>query len=409
MKQKKLFKLSISAFSILVLVSIVLLSTWGKSSFAASQAEKLKIGALECLTGWFSGHNVLDWNEVQIAAEMINEKGGITVKGQKYLVETIVEDGKSTLDGVTAAANRLVFDKGVKFIIGPTAFFSTAAAPVTNPNKVIYVMGYCSNQPGELDKNTPYGFLGYNSSVGDSIAAFQFLKKNYPKVKKLAYIMCDDGSIPYLSPIIKKLFKEHGFTMVGDLVSFPPEIVDFNAIAAKLNTIKDADAIFHLNGTSQHVGGVLKGVRNLGNKKPYAGVIVFPLDEVGAIAGSEALKDVFTFAVTPYDLSNPPLMNEITKRIIAKYGPSTSIYLQGANSLWVLKQVIEAAQSLDPTVVKAKWEAMDKVDTLFGPGRMCGDITYGIKHHAVAHPEPVQVSKEGKSISGGLIDVGLIP
>jgi len=49
------------------------------------------------------------------------------------------------------------------------------------------------------------------------------------------------------------------------------------------------------------------------------------------------------------------------------------------------------------------------VDTLFGPGRMCGDITYGIKHHAVAHPEPVQVSKEGKSISGGLIDIGLIP
>ena len=40
------------------------------------------------------------------------------------------------MDGVTAAANRLVFDKKVKFILGPLAFFAPASATVIEPAKV---------------------------------------------------------------------------------------------------------------------------------------------------------------------------------------------------------------------------------------------------------------------------------
>ena len=72
-------------------------------------------------------------------------------------------------------------------------------------------------------------------------------------------------------------------------------------------------------------------------------------------------------------------------------------------------QAIEAAQSLDPTVVKAKWETMDKVETFQGTGRMCGDETYGLKHHAVSHPQPFQMMKDGKVVNAGLVDPGVIP
>ncbi len=50
----------------------------------------------------------------------------------------------------------------------------------------------------------------------------------------------------------------------------------------------------------------MKGLRNLGNKKPYAGVIGTVLDDVVAIAGKEATKDVFTCAATPIDPGNTP-------------------------------------------------------------------------------------------------------
>ena len=77
--------------------------------------------------------------------------------------------------------------------------------------------------------------------------------------------------------------------------------------------------------------------------------------------------------------------------------------------MWILKEVIEAAQSLDPTVVKKKWESMDEVDTIFGKAKVCGDKTFGIKHHVVASPQPIQILKGEKEASAGWIDVGVIP
>jgi hypothetical protein len=102
-------------------------------------------------------------------------------------------------------------------------------------------------------------------------------------------------------------------------------------------------------------------------------------------------------------------MNGISKRLIAKYGPNTPVYLQSANSLWVLKQVIEAAQSIEPVAIKAKWESMDKVETFFGTGIVCGDETTGIKHHVVTHPLPFQTLKNGKVVSAGFSGEVVLP
>ena len=85
------------------------------------------------------------------------------------------------------------------------------------------------------------------------------------------------------------------------------------------------------------------------------------------------------------------------------------IFLFNPNGLWVLAKVIQAADSLDPAVVKAKWESMDTVDCLFGKGYFGGEKTYGLKNHAVSHPLPYQVLKNGKPTFGGWIDVGRIP
>ena len=411
MKNSKKLIFCASVVSILFFFEVFFLAASSQDTGPTALAETkiVQFGVLESVTGWFTPHDLPDWHEVQVAADLINERGGVNVKGEKYQIELILEDGKSTLDGVASATNRLVFEKGVKFIVGPAAFFSAAVAPITNPNKVINVLAFCTNQPYELDKNTPYAFVGYNSSVGEALATIIFLKKQYPEVKKLAFVTPDDGAIPYLTPIVKRLFAENGMSMVGDPIGYSNEATDFNPIAAKINAVKEADGIFHLNGIAPQIASIVKGLRNLGNKKPYAGIIPSVLDDVVAIAGKDATKDVFMCGATPLDPGNTPLMNEMGKRITTKYGKNESIYLQGANSLWVLVQAIEAAQSLDPTVVKDKWETLEEVETFQGTGRMCGDETYGIKHHAVSHPQPFQMLKDGKVINAGLVDPGVIP
>jgi branched-chain amino acid transport system substrate-binding protein len=377
---------------------------------AAPEAKTLEIGALLGLTGFFAVAEIPDANEGQICADIINERGGIVVKGQKYLIKIIQEDNKSTNDGVTAGANRLIFDKKIKFMLGPRAFFAPPAAPIADQNKVIRMLPYLTSMPGEVDASTPYAFTAGNGSVLAAVGVIKFLKKQYPNVTKVAVVTPDDGGIPYIIPILEKLLTSYGISRVGALVSYNNETQDFSPVVAKLNAIKDADAIFQMNGIPPHVGALIKGLREVGNTKLYVSACPGAgLPDLISIASKEAVKDVFTLAYSPDDSKMPPLAKEIVNRTIAKYGKDYPIYLDYASVLWVLKEVIQQAQSLDTTDIKNKFESMDKVDTIFGPAMIGGDASFGIKHHVVGIPQSVQMLVNDVITTVDWVDLGIVP
>ena len=88
---------------------------------------------------------------------------------------------------------------------------------------------------------------------------------------------------------------------------------------------------------------------------------------------------------------------------------SYQLELSAPNCLWILKEGIEAAQSLDPAAVKKQFESMNEVETIFGRASISGDQTFGIKRHVVATPQPIQISKNGAEAAAGWIDLGVIP
>jgi branched-chain amino acid transport system substrate-binding protein len=398
-------KLLLIPLALLLVISLIAI---GCPSTQPAGEKTLRVGMILGITGFFSVREVPDLNEAQIAADIINEQGGITVNGEKYKVELDVADTKSTMDGVTAAANKLVFDDGVKFAIGPTAFFAAAAGPICDPNQVLRFITWCVNTPGEVDASTPYAFLAGNGSVLTTSAAAKFLKENYPNVKTVSIVTPDDGAPPYVIPIAKNLLAAQGISVVGDPVIYPNETVDFSAYVAKLNAIKDADAIFMQNGLVPHIGALVKGLRESGNYKPYAGSLPARISQAMTIAGAQAMKDVFTIALTPGDPNMPPIAKEIIDRTTAQYGADYQLEMTAPNCLWVLKEGIEAAQSLDPAVVKAKLESMDEVETIWGTAKICGEQSFGIKH-IVASPQSVQILKDGVETSAGWINLGVIP
>ena len=233
MKGKRSF-LSVWSVSLFLVAALVVSMPF--SSFAQQKggaAKTLKIGYVLSLSDWYSVFDTVEDRYINACAKMINDKGGVTVQGQRYNIELVGEDGKSTMDGATAAATKLVYDHKVKFVIGATAFFNAAVAPVFEPNKVLHVLGYYSAQPGELDNTTPFGFLGYNASIGNTLTAVKAMKKEFPNVKKLVIVTPDDGAIPYLMPKVKKILEANGFTPVGDIIGFPNQMEDFSPIAAK--------------------------------------------------------------------------------------------------------------------------------------------------------------------------------
>ncbi len=392
----------------LAIALTIMLAAPSKSMAQASQPKTLRIGYLLCLSDWFSVFDALEERNLKTVAKIINERGGITIKGEKYNIELVGEDGKSTLDGVTAAATKLVYDRKVKFVVGPQGFFTTASGPVFEQNKVLHVSGFNTLQPGEMDKTTPYGFLGFNAAVGSAIVSFKVIKKEWPNAKKVAVIIADDGAIPYLMPVIKKQLQRAGLSLAGEHVPFPNQMEDFSPIAAKVNAIKDADVVYMQHGSPVAVGLVVKALRSLGNNKPFIHQGAPHVKEILAICGKDAANEVISLGPTPHAPGNPALLDEVYDK--SSMQPSESFYLLVPNGLWSLVKIIEAAQSTDPAVVKAKWESMDKVECLYGKSCLLGgDETYGLKHHAIGHPMSYSKLVNGKVVFGGWMDVGRIP
>jgi branched-chain amino acid transport system substrate-binding protein len=399
-------KKTVFILTILLIVAVLVMAGCPKPAPATEKT--LKVGALMSLSGWFVVNDLGGWQAIQTAAEMINDQGGITINGQKYNIEVVVEDCKSTMDGVTAAANKLVYEQGVKFIVGPSAFFTSAATPVTEPAKIITVPTWNCNTPGELDASTQYIFA-VDGNVPADMAATKFIRQAYPDAKNIALIVPDDGTGPFVEPIVRDLLAAAGITIVGDTIMYPNEMEDFSPIVAQINQLEGVDLIYQLVGVNPHVAAIAKGLRGSGNHLPYVTGLPTPVIEIALISGMEAAEGVSSVAASDDDPDNTALMNELFSREKAKYGEDYIGRVAGANSLFILAEVIEAAQSLDPTVVKEKWESMDKVETIYGVGTVCGDKTFGINHHFVAHPQPITRIQGGKVVPAGWIDIGAIP
>lgn len=342
-----------------------------------------------------------------MTVKYINDKGGLTIKGQKYNIAVVTEDGKSTLDGVTAAANKLAYDDKVQFVVGPNASFPVAAGPVFTPLGIMDVISFSTLVPGAVDKSTPHTYLGFASSAGCVECAGLAMKKEFPNIKTVAVTMPDDGAIPYLGPWSKKFLEANGVTIVGDIIGYANDQVDFNPIAAKLHAIK-ADAVFHINGITPHVANVLKGFRALGDTRPYIFTGAADAHDVITIAGAEACDNLITVNPQLNMPGNPPQLDAIGNAVQAKYGKQP-LYLDEATSLYALCQVIQAANSIDPKDVEAQWVKMNTIETLFGPATPSGAETFGIDRHALANPLQYQITKKGQVAFGGWVTIPAFP
>ncbi len=375
--------------------------------FVAFSAEKkLEIGVLAALTGFGSGAETLIVQGAQTAKEWINERGGINIKGQKYSIDLVIEDTKGSADGSVAAANKLVYDRKIKFVVGTVVPYSIqAVGTVTEPAKVLRSSFYNCATPSEYGKGTPYTFMGNDGTVEGNTALLTYLSEAFPKLKTTVLVIPDDGSIPYLGPIMKRVAEERGLTVLGDIVSWTHDTVDFNPIMAKALSRKP-DTLTLINGWPGPVGAMLKAAREAGFTGPVS-CAHNPGEDILQVAGPVASTNYFSTGIVGDSPEMAPMIKEITSRLIKEHGHALYYNFWGFNGVYVLLKAIEAAQSVDPDTVKNNWEKMESIESIYGRAFMGGLKTYGIKH-TVGHPVAIQSLMDGQVKHIKWVDV-LVP
>jgi branched-chain amino acid transport system substrate-binding protein len=196
----------------------------------------LKIAILAPLSGPVPTFGVSTRDGALLAIEEWNAKGGVL----KRKIEAIVEDSQCTPDPAVNAANKVIDQDKVKFIMGEVC--SSASIPVSeiaNAKKIIQISGTSTNTLVTVNADgsvKPYifracfidpfqGLVGANFAIGKGF--------------KTAFIMLDQANdyVKGLAEAFETAFTAQGGKIVGK-ETYTSKDTDFSAILAKVKAAK---------------------------------------------------------------------------------------------------------------------------------------------------------------------------
>lgn len=344
---------------------------------AAAQTNTLKIGLITSVTGPLAPAMKSIADATKPAQDLMNQRGGVTIKGQKYLIEMVAEDDQSSPPGGIAAANKLM-QGGIKFIIAPQfPPINMAVAPITEEAKV-FRMKAMGIGKDEIGPTTPYIFYATATTLSIPVC-YDFLMKNYPKAKRVAFITPDDPGIRTNREVTEREARKRGLEIVFQ-ETFKVGSEDFYPLLTKALE-KKPDAIDMIVAIPLWAAAIVNQSRELGFSGPVFAPMMGDIHILSSMLNPKYASDVFHGGADVLSPKMRPIVKEfravVEKQLKTTFNMDHALVIEG---LYPLLQGIEKAQSFDPEKVVATMESMKNIDTIYGPGRMDGQELFGINH-----------------------------
>jgi len=362
-------------------------TTGGESGGAAPAAGDLKVGVILPLSGANVTFGTSAKNGVLLAIDEWNAKGGVA--GHKIV--PVIEDGQCNPEPSVNAANKLIDQDGVKFIVGEVC--SKATIPVTDigtDKKVLVISGTSTNALVTVDANgntKPYAFRAcfidpFQGQVGAKFA--------YETIgARKAFLMLDQANdyVKGLAEEFEKAFKELGGEIVGS-ESYTSKDTDFSTILAKVAESKPD--LVYLPDYYNIVNLVTKQAKEQGITAVFMGGDGWDSTDLDL---ASAAGGYFTNHYSPED-KRPEVVNFL-KNYQAVYKDDkgnplvpdsfAALNYDAAN---VLFAAMEKANSVDVDTVKTALEGIQF-------NGVSGAITYDAKHNPVKSATILKVTAEG--------------
>ena len=127
----------------LVRVLLLMVTLFVTSPLHAEESRNFfKVGVITELSGDLATGGNITKRGYDLWAQEINAKGGIEIKGKKYPVKLLYADAQSNPAAGAAAAERLITQEKVDFILGPySSGVTLAVAPVVDKYKMPMITG----------------------------------------------------------------------------------------------------------------------------------------------------------------------------------------------------------------------------------------------------------------------------
>jgi len=348
---------------------------------APAPAGELKVAVLAPLSGPVPTFGEMTRDGALLAIEEWNAKGGVN----GATVVPFVEDSQCTPDPAVNAANKVISQDGVHYIVGEVC--SSASIPVSeiaNAAKVIQISPTSTNPSVTVDGNgvtKPYIFRAcfidpFQGQVG---AKFAMEKLG----AKTAFVMSDQANdyVKGLAEFFTKSFTDGGGTIVG-AESYTGNDTDFSAVLSKIADAKPD--VVYLPDYYNVVNLVTKQAKEKGITAPFIGGDGWDSADLDTAA---AAGGYFTNHYSPED-PRPEVQN-FRAAFEAKYSKTPDALAALAyDATNLLLSSIAAAGADDTDLVRAAMEGI----TFSG---VSGTITYDPQHNPVKSATILAVTAEG--------------
>ncbi len=354
----------------LVFFAVLTVFAFGLGLGQALAQDVIKIGLTISTTGKYTFASSQGFKGVSIWADLINEQGGLMIKGKRVPVKLIYYDDRSEKETVVKLYEKLINEDKVDVCFAPFGSTLTgAAAAITEKygkmlviwsaaSDAIYAQGYknivsATETPVSL---MPKPEIDHMASLG---------------VKKLAIVYVDEPFPAGLAKYAKSLAEEQGIK-VTMLEKFSPGTKDFSILLQKVRMTRP-DA-FYASAYMDDQKIMIRQMKEANLMFPYVYMVYSGMPQWGDLAED----GFFIFGHTLYHKTlnwkvNAGLSREDFEKVFNKRFPKAENPPDFQTSLSygagvLLGEFIEKADALDgPSLKKVALELSDKVTVMTGP------------------------------------------
>jgi len=332
---------------------------------AQKPAETIKIGLQVPLTGDFAAEGQWAKQCADVAADLINQKGGVL--GKK--VEIVVADDGSNPKDSSLTAQKLI-SQGLKEVIASYGSSVTApAADLYDANKVVSVGYGCTAVRLTMEKQRPYFFrtCGRDDTQSEFFAKFAV---EVLKAKRIAIMHDNQDYGKGVADDAKRFLQPYIDSGQVELVYFDaitPHESDYSAVVSQIKQINPD--VWFFTAYYAEAALLIKQARQAGVTCTFVGNNSVPTPEFEKIAGVDAIKgSIHLNEPMPQFLKSPEAI-EFMDAYKAKYNeiPGSIWAVYAADALNALVAAIKNAGSTDPDKVANAMRTMTDAKGITGP------------------------------------------
>lgn len=351
----------------------------------AQAQDTVKIGALYNLTGGMSSIDAPALYGAQLAAKLINEKGG--VNGQK--IEIVSIDTKTDQQAAALGAKNVLSSNVIAGIGYGDTTFVMAAAPLFEEKKIPFVTS------GATHPELPawVGEHMFMVPFGDDDQSFAIADHAYGKLNVRNVAVWTDQSMDFtkaLSKFFVQRMKERGAKITLE-DSFQMGDKDFSAQIARLKAANPKpDAVF-VSAIPNEAGITVKQIREAGLDLPIVSGDGFDTELVSTVPGEKFANKVY-FSTHTYRADDRPEVQAFVDAYKKGYNrePENAFAALGYDAVGLIADALKRAGKNNPAALT---KALSETKSF---GGVTGVVAYTRPSRVPAKPVAIIGLENGK-------------